>query len=227
MTPSASETVVIRPIPRFKRVMDFALATIGLVVFAVVFPFLAFLVRVDSKGPVLYKAQRVGRGGRVFTMYKLRTMIADAENSLEGLRDQNLGGKYMIKIPNDPRVTRVGRWLRNTGLDELPQLINVLRGEMSVIGPRPQAPDEVALYTAKQRRRLEVRPGITGLWQVTARNNPSFDEWVRLDLEYIDSRSLALDLSILFRTAIVMLRREDLEVRMQTAERSDQSGRAK
>jgi lipopolysaccharide/colanic/teichoic acid biosynthesis glycosyltransferase len=106
----------------------------------------------------------------------------------------------MIKIPDDPRVTRLGRILRRTSLDELPQLLNVLRGEMSLVGPRPQAPNEVALYTPYQRRRLAVLPGITGLWQVTARHSPSFDEWVRLDLAYIDGWSLGLDLGILLRT---------------------------
>jgi lipopolysaccharide/colanic/teichoic acid biosynthesis glycosyltransferase len=140
-------------------------------------------------------------------MYKFRTMCADAERLLPQLAHRNLGGAYMIKIPGDPRVTRVGRFLRHTSLDELPQLINVLRGEMSLVGPRPQAPNEVALYTPHQRRRLHVLPGITGLWQVTARDNPSFDEWVRLDLAYIEHWSLWLDLRILARTVLQVVAR--------------------
>src|SRR3990172_215857 len=140
----------------------------------------ALLIRLDSPGPVIFRQRRVGRGGIPFDMYKFRTMQADAEAVLEALQEHNQGGDQLIRIPNDPRVTRVGRWLRGIGLDELPQLVNVLKGEMSLIGPRPQSPNEVALYDHHQRRRLEVLPGITGLWQVTSRGDPSFDEFVRL-----------------------------------------------
>jgi lipopolysaccharide/colanic/teichoic acid biosynthesis glycosyltransferase len=183
-----------------KRALDFGLAAGGLVLTAPFWAVIALLIRRDSPGPVLFRTTRVGRAGRPFTMYKFRTMHVDAEAQLASLADRNLGGPYMIKIPDDPRVTRLGRILRRTSLDELPQLLNVLRGEMSLVGPRPQAPNEVALYTPHQRRRLAVLPGITGLWQVTARHSPSFDEWVRLDLAYIDGWSLGLDLRILVRT---------------------------
>ncbi len=183
-----------------KRALDFVLATLGLGLTAPIWAALAVLIRADSAGPVFFRARRVGQDGRPFTMYKFRTMAVDAEQRLAALAAQNLGGPYMIKIPDDPRVTRVGRMLRRSGLDELPQLVNVLRGEMSLVGPRPQAPNEVALYTAQQRRRLSALPGITGLWQVTARDSPSFEEWVRLDLAYIDSWSMGLDLRILART---------------------------
>ena len=189
-----------------KRALDCILAAGGLALTWPLCILIALLIRCDSPGPVLFRATRVGRHGRPFTMYKFRTMQVDAEAQLAELAHRNLGGAYMIKIPDDPRVTRWGRLLRRTSLDELPQLLNVLRGEMSLVGPRPQAPNEVALYTPQQRRRLAVLPGITGLWQVTARHSPSFDEWVRLDLAYIDGWSLGLDLQILAQTLRAVFR---------------------
>jgi lipopolysaccharide/colanic/teichoic acid biosynthesis glycosyltransferase len=159
-----------------------------------------FGIRLDSRGAAIFKAQRVGKHGQVFTMYKFRTMCVDAEARLVQIAHLRQGGPYMIKIPSDPRVTRFGRFLRRTSLDELPQLWNVVKGEMSLVGPRPQAPDEVALYNSRQRCRLEVTPGITGLWQVTARDIPDFEEWIRLDLQYIAGWSLWLDFKILLRT---------------------------
>ncbi len=194
----------VRPTPLSKRVFDLCVASIGLLALALLFPIIAVLIIVDSRGPVIYRQERIGRGGKSFTMYKFRTMARNAEALLSTLAYRNLGGDYLIRIPHDPRITRVGRWLRRTGLDEMPQFINILKGDMSLIGPRPQAPNEVALYTAKQRRRLEVLPGITGLWQVTARTDPSFDEWVRNDLKYIESWSIWLDFSILLRTPLSM-----------------------
>jgi len=189
-----------------KRALDCTLAAGGLALTWPLWILIALLIRCDSPGPVLFRATRVGRHGRPFTMYKFRTMQVDAEARLAELAHRNLGGAYMIKIPDDPRVTRWGRLLRRTSLDELPQLLNVLRGAMSLVGPRPQAPNEVALYTPQQRRRLAVLPGITGLWQVTARHSPSFDEWVRLDLAYIDGWSLGLDLQILAQTLRAVFR---------------------
>lgn len=189
-----------------KRVLDFALAAGGIAVTWPLWIILAGLIRLDSPGPVLFRAQRVGKAGRVFTMYKFRTMRVDAEQRLAELAHRNLGGAYMIKIPDDPRITRVGKLLRRTGWDEVPQLINVLRGEMSLVGPRPQAPNEVALYTPAQRRRLAVIPGITGLWQVSARDSPSFDEWMHWDLAYIEGWSLGLDLRIMVRTVTQAVR---------------------
>jgi lipopolysaccharide/colanic/teichoic acid biosynthesis glycosyltransferase len=139
-------------------------------------------------------------------MYKFRTMCVDAEARLPQLAHLNAGGSRLIRIDNDPRVTRLGSFLRRTSLDELPQLVNVVRGEMSLVGPRPQSPDEVALYSEHQRERLAVPPGMTGLWQVTARDDPRFDEWIRLDLQYIRQWSLGLDLKILLKTPAVMVR---------------------
>jgi lipopolysaccharide/colanic/teichoic acid biosynthesis glycosyltransferase len=166
---------------------------------------IAIGVKVDSSGPAIFRQRRVGIDGREFTMLKFRSMSADAEQRLAGLAHLNAGGSRMIRIPSDPRVTRLGAFLRRSSLDEVPQLINVLRGEMSLVGPRPQSPSEVALYTSRQRQRLAVRPGMTGLWQVTSRDDPSFGEWMRLDLEYIQRWSLGLDLKILLRTPRVVL----------------------
>jgi lipopolysaccharide/colanic/teichoic acid biosynthesis glycosyltransferase len=139
-------------------------------------------------------------------MYKFRTMWTDAEERLPQLAHLNAGGNHLIRIANDPRVTRFGSFLRRTSLDELPQLMNVIKGEMSLVGPRPQSPAEVSKYSARQLERLNVPPGMTGLWQVTARDDPEFDEWIRLDLQYIERWSLRLDLRILLKTPAVMLR---------------------
>ena len=167
---------------------------------------IALKIRLEGDGPIFYGGRRIGLGGREFRMYKFRSMCADAEARLSSLAHLNVGGSQLVRIPNDPRVTRLGAILRRTSLDELPQFLNVIRGQMSLVGPRPQAPNEVAQYSARQRRRLSALPGITGLWQVTARDNPSFDEWVRLDLEYIDTWSLWLDMKILLLTTWVVLR---------------------
>jgi len=189
-----------------KRLMDLALSVILLLC---LWPFLlliALLVKLDSPGPAIFKSQRAGRNGKPFIMYKFRSMYEDAEAVLPQLAHLNKAAPYMIKIDNDPRVTRLGLVLRNSGIDELPQLLNVIKGEMSLVGPRPQEFDKVALYTPHQRRRLEVRPGITGLWQVKARHSSSFDERVRWDLLYIDNRSLWLDVKIMLMTVIVIFR---------------------
>lgn len=170
---------------------------------------IAALIKLDSKGPVIFAADRVGEGGRVFRLYKFRSMVPDAHEQLDQLTHLNQGGKYMIKIADDPRVTQVGGFLRKYSLDEIPQLWNVLRGDMSLVGPRPQAPGEVALYDDYQRRRLSVPAGITGWWQVTARDDPRFEVWAEKDLEYIDNWSIRLDLTIIFRTIGVILKGRD------------------
>jgi len=190
---------------KIKRSMDIILAGLGLILALPLMVAIALAIKLESPGPVIFKTTRVGRRGKPFTMYKFRSMRSNAEEVLKEIIHLNEGGPYMIKIRNDPRVTWVGHILRRTSLDELPQLVNVLKGEMSLVGPRPQAPNEVALYNAHQHRRLEAVPGITGLWQVTARDNPSFDEWVRLDLEYIENWSLGLELQILLRTALSVI----------------------
>jgi lipopolysaccharide/colanic/teichoic acid biosynthesis glycosyltransferase len=163
------------------------------------------MVKATSRGPVLFRQQRVGRDGQLFTIYKFRTMVHDAESRLALLADQNEAQGPLFKIRKDPRITRMGRWLRRASLDELPQLLNVLTGEMSLVGPRPPLPTEVAVYHDWHRDRLAVQPGITGLWQVGGRSELSFDDAVRLDLFYIENWSLTLDLFILGKTVPAVL----------------------
>jgi len=194
---------------RLKRAGDLILSFVLGIITLPLTAILSLLIRLDSPGPAIFKARRVGFKGREFTLYKFRSMYADAESRLADLAHLNVGGAHSIKIPNDPRVTRVGRFLRKYSLDELPQLWNVLKGDMSLVGPRPQSPGEVALYTEHQRRRLAAVPGITGLWQVSARDDPRFDVWVAKDLEYIDNWSLWLDFKILFQTIGVVLGGKD------------------
>jgi lipopolysaccharide/colanic/teichoic acid biosynthesis glycosyltransferase len=163
-------------------------------------------VSITSSGPVLFRQQRIGRHGEVFSVLKLRTMYADAEQRLAEMLECNEADGLLFKIREDPRVTAVGRWLRRFSLDELPQLVNVLRGEMSLVGPRP-LPVDGAAFAPAERRRLLVKPGITGLWQVSGRSDLSWDEAVRLDLYYVDNWSPSLDALILFRTVKAVLRR--------------------
>lgn len=196
-----------RVVERFaKRLLDIAVSVVALVLLVPLVLLIGLVIWLDSRGPVFFNSIRVGQNGRQFVMYKFRTMVVDAEEQLSKLQHRNLGGNLLIKIPNDPRITHVGRLLRESSLDELPQLLNVLKGEMSLVGPRPQYPREVAHYTEQQTRRLVVPPGMTGLWQVSARDSASFEDWVRYDLEYIDNWSLWLDIKVLVLTAVAVLR---------------------
>jgi exopolysaccharide biosynthesis polyprenyl glycosylphosphotransferase len=200
-----------------KRVADVFVAATALILLAPVWLIAALLIKLDSRGPVLYRQERVGMDGRVFLFLKFRTMRTDSDDRehreyqrkyIAGQPDTNLGdeSRPVYKMRADPRVTRVGRFLRRLSLDELPQLLNVLRGDMSVVGPRPPIPYEVEAYALRHRRRLDMKPGLTGLWQVSGRNRLSFEEMVRLDLYYIENWSLWLDLKIILRTLPVMLR---------------------
>lgn len=183
-----------------KRIMDLAITVPTLAVCAPVMLAAAICIKLDSPGPVFYAAWRVGRKGRRFRCYKFRTMIADADARKDDLRSMNERSGATFKIANDPRITRVGRFLRKYSIDELPQMFNVLRGEMSVVGPRPHPVDDYNLYQLEDLRRLDVLPGITGLWQVSARRDPSFEKNVLLDLEYIENWNVILDLKIALRT---------------------------
>jgi exopolysaccharide biosynthesis polyprenyl glycosylphosphotransferase len=191
-----------------KRGLDISVAALALACIGVITPLLALVIKLDSPGPVFFAQQRVGRDGRLFTMYKFRTMVVDAEQRLTELQQQNEGAGLLFKMRQDPRVTRVGAVLRKLSIDELPQFWNVLRGEMSVVGPRPPLPDEVTAYDGRIVRRLYVKPGITGPWQVSGRSDLSWDESVRLDLSYVENWSLMSDLQIMWRTARVMVQRE-------------------
>jgi len=190
-----------------KRALDLVGAGIGLLVSAPVFVVIAGLIKRDSPGPVIYSAQRVGRKGKPFRCYKFRTMVKNADDLKVGLRRHNneRSGPF-FKIADDPRITRIGGWLRRYSLDELPQLWNVLRGEMSLVGPRPHPLDDFAAYGVEHLARLDVTPGMTGLWQVTARRDPSFEKGVELDREYIEAWSLTMDLQILFKTVLAVFR---------------------
>jgi exopolysaccharide biosynthesis polyprenyl glycosylphosphotransferase len=183
-----------------KVAFDYLLATALLAALSPLFLILAALVRATSRGPALFRQTRVGTDGREFTVYKFRSMVTDAEDRLSELAHHDEGNGVQFKIRADPRITPVGNVLRRFSLDELPQLLNVLRGNMSLVGPRPPLPSEVAGYTGDEIRRLRVRPGMTGLWQVSGRSDLTWDESLRLDLRYVDNWSLSLDLSILWRT---------------------------
>lgn len=188
-----------------KRVLDIAGAAVGGVLLAPVFLAIAIAIKINTSGPVLYRSRRVGEGGRVFSFLKFRSMVCNAEMLRDELVHMNEVDGPVFKIARDPRITRVGAFLRRSSLDELPQLWNVWRGDMSLVGPRPPIPEEVLQYQASQMRRLSVRPGLTCLWQISGRSRVGFDEWMRMDLAYVDRRSLRLDLSILWRTVPAVL----------------------
>jgi exopolysaccharide biosynthesis polyprenyl glycosylphosphotransferase len=191
-----------------KRAFDVVLSALGLVLLSPVLMLMALAVRLDSPGPVLFRQRRMGLNGREFTLYKFRSMRLGAEDELHGLRARNEADGPVFKMRDDPRVTRVGRFIRRTSIDELPQLWNVLKGEMSIVGPRPPLPEEVRRYERWQRRRLSMKPGITCTWQVSGRSDVEFDRWMELDLAYIDEWSLWRDLRIVARTIpAVLLRR--------------------
>lgn len=191
-----------------KRTLDVLISSLTLILTAPFLALLGILIRIDSPGSLLYVADRVGFKGKTFRCFKLRTMIADAELQKAKLRNENERNGPFFKMENDPRITRVGRWLRKYSFDELPQLWNVLRGDMSLVGPRPHPLDDYERYSIEHLRRLDVSPGLTGLWQVTARSDPSFETNMARDLEYIENWSLGLDLAILFKTIPAVLRAE-------------------
>lgn len=189
-----------------KRVIDIAVSLSALVILSPVLLAIGVAVRLDSRGPILYRSQRVGRKGRVFTCLKFRTMVNKADQLLDSLSHLNERESILFKITRDPRVTRTGSWLRKYSLDELPQLFNVLLGEMSLVGPRPPLSSEVEKYELEHLKRLDAVPGITGLWQVEAREDPSFDSYISLDNAYVDHWNLLMDLRIIARTLGVVLR---------------------
>ena len=219
----ASDRLTVRPLGRFpvvyieprarggwralaKRAFDLVAAGAALVVLAPVLAAIAVAVRTSSRGPVLFRQERVGKRGRTFEVLKFRTMVPNAEELLADLADRNEGAGPLFKMTTDPRVTKIGRFLRSTSLDELPQLWNVVRNEMSLVGPRPALPGEMADWDDELYARLRVKPGITGMWQVSGRSSTSFEEYTRLDLYYVDNWSLVVDLAILAKTVPAVLR---------------------
>jgi lipopolysaccharide/colanic/teichoic acid biosynthesis glycosyltransferase len=193
------------PAPLWKRAFDIALATLLLLAMLPLFALVALAIRLESEGPVFFRQQRVGRGGRLFTFYKFRSMYADAEARRDELADRNEQEGPIFKMRRDPRVTRIGRWLRRTSVDEMPQLWNVLKGDFSLVGPRPPTPDEVLSYEPWQRRRLSIPGGLTCLWQVSGRSEVGFEDWMRLDMRYVARRGLWQDLVLLARTVPAVL----------------------
>ncbi|CUO42516.1 sugar transferase [Clostridium disporicum] len=193
----------------FKRVIDIIAAVIGLIVLSPILLIVAILIKIDSKGPILFKQQRVGKDGNEFGMYKFRSMVINAEELKDSLEDKNEMSGPMFKMKNDPRITRVGKFIRKTSIDELPQLINVIKGEMSLVGPRPSLPKEVAQFKPWMKERLTVKPGLTCYWQVSGRNNIPFEEWMKMDIKYIKERSLWVDIKLIFRTFFVLFGDKD------------------
>jgi lipopolysaccharide/colanic/teichoic acid biosynthesis glycosyltransferase len=191
-----------------KRLLDVLGAGLALILHAPLLLLAALAIKLESRGPVFYRSTRIGKNGRPFTFLKLRSMVDGADRVRHHVQHLNEAEGPIFKISNDPRVTRVGRFLRVTSIDEIPQFFNVLRGEMSLVGPRPPLPAEVAQYEPWQLHRLDVLPGITCLWQISGRSRIGFQEWMRLDLEYIRHQSLKLDLKILLRTIPAVLSRE-------------------
>ncbi len=189
-----------------KRTADLVLAAVGILFLLPFFPVVALAIKMTSPGPIFFRQTRCGLNGRLFTLFKFRSMVVDAEARQKDLLKHNEMSGPVFKITNDPRLTPIGKFLRKTSIDELPQLLNVLRGEISLIGPRPPIPQEVAKYEPWQRRRLSMRPGITGYWQINGRSEiKDFNKWMNLDLEYIDRWSLMFDMKIIFKTIPVVL----------------------
>lgn len=189
-----------------KRLFDIILSTIGLIVLSPIMGIIAYRIKKEDGDPVFYKQVRVGKNEHQFRMYKFRSMIVNADQLLEKLKNQNEVDGAMFKMKHDPRITKIGHFIREHSLDELPQLVNVLKGDMSLVGPRPPLPSEVKQYTSYDRQRLYVTPGCTGLWQTTERNNVGFNEMVKLDLEYIQRASLSYDFWIIWKTITIIIK---------------------
>ena len=187
-----------------KRLIDVFCSFLGVLVLSPLFIIVAIIIKITSKGPVFFSQKRVGKNGKEFNMYKFRSMVVNAEELKEKLVAQNEMSGPMFKMKDDPRVTKVGKFIRKTSIDELPQLWNVLKGDMSLVGPRPSLPKEVAQFEDWMYRRLEVKPGLTCYWQVSGRNNIDFEDWMKLDIKYVEERSTWIDIKLIFKTVGVL-----------------------
>ena len=188
-----------------KRLMDIICSMSALIVLAPILIVVAILIKIESKGPVIFSQERVGINNKKFKMYKFRSMVVNAEDMKEKLEKQNERKGPMFKIKNDPRITKIGRFIRKTSVDELPQLINILKGEMSIVGPRPSLPKEVIQFEPWMLERLKVKPGLTCYWQVQGRDHIEFEDWMRLDVKYVKDRNFLLDIKLIFKTFFVFL----------------------
>ncbi|MCK8611896.1 sugar transferase [Apilactobacillus nanyangensis] len=189
----------------FKRVLDIIVSLLGIIISLPITIFVIIAIKIEDGGPIFYAQKRVGKGKTEFLIFKFRSMVIDADKVKDELMEQNEIDGAMFKMAEDPRITKVGRFIRKHSIDEIPQLMNVLIGDMSIVGPRPPLPEEVAKYTEHDLKRLCVKPGCTGLWQVSGRNSLNFDEMVNLDMTYIKNASMSLDLKICFKTILIMI----------------------
>lgn len=187
-----------------KRFIDVLGAVFGIILLLPIFIIVSLAIKIESEGPVLFIQKRCGKDGRIFKMYKFRSMVCNAEEKLEDLMHMNEMSGPVFKIKNDPRITKVGNFIRRTSIDELPQLVNVLKGDMSLVGPRPPIDREVLKYTEYEKQRLLIKPGLTCYWQVSGRNGINFDEWVNLDIKYIVERNLWVDIKLILKTVFVL-----------------------
>lgn len=187
-----------------KRTLDVFGSIIGIVLLSPVLLIVAILIKLESKGKVLFSQKRVGLKGKEFKIYKFRSMVENAEDLRKNLEEKNEMSGPMFKMKNDPRITKVGKFIRKTSIDELPQLINVLKGDMSLVGPRPSLPSEVLNFEPWMLKRLEIKPGLTCYWQVSGRNSIGFEEWMKLDVKYVDEMSIWTDIKLIFKTLLVL-----------------------
>lgn len=187
-----------------KRTIDIIGAGLGLILLSPIIAIVACAVKFTSKGPVFFSQKRVGKNGELFEMYKFRSMVVNAEELKENLEEQNEMSGPMFKIKDDPRITKVGKFIRKTSIDELPQLWNILKGDMSLVGPRPSLPKEVEQFDNWMFKRLSVRPGLTCYWQVSGRNNIDFEDWMKLDVKYVEERNFWIDIKLIFKTVFVL-----------------------
>lgn len=187
-----------------KRLIDIIASICGLIVLFPILIIVAIAIEIESKGPIIFSQERIGVNGRKFKMYKFRSMIVDAEKYKEKLLNQNEMNGPMFKIKNDPRVTRIGKFIRRTSIDELPQLLNILKGDMSLVGPRPSLPKEVEKFSPWMLERLKVKPGLTCYWQISGRNDIQFEDWMKLDIKYVKERGTLLDIKLVIRTFFVL-----------------------
>ena len=188
----------------FKRFFDIILSLLGLICLSPVLIIVAIAIKLESEGPVLFSQDRVGKDGKTFKMYKMRSMVSNAEELKEKLLKQNEMSGPMFKMKDDPRITKVGKFIRKTSIDEIPQLINIIKGDMSLVGPRPSLPKEVAEFEPWMYERLVVKPGLTCYWQVMGRNNIDFEDWMKLDIKYVRERNFFLDIKLIFKTFFVL-----------------------
>ena len=188
-----------------KRCLDIILSLLAIVILSPIILIVAVLIKLESKGPVIFSQERVGLNGKTFKIYKLRSMVINAEEVKKNLIEKNEMSGPMFKMKNDPRITRIGKFIRKTSIDELPQLVNIIKGDMSLVGPRPSLPEEISEFEPWMLERLIVRPGLTCYWQVMGRNNIDFEDWMKLDLDYVHNRCIRVDIELIFKTFKVLL----------------------